>query len=125
VHTCSIKPLFANKPLLVVVNKTDVRPLEGLGPEEQALLQHMEDEARRISSGGEGGWHVLGVGWNNWGFLGVGGKGGRAGVLSTRRLLIPLLACCRPHIRQHTPGARNRQDTLSHGLGHVHLGAPI
>jgi nucleolar GTP-binding protein len=24
----SIKPLFANKPLLVVVNKTDVRPVE-------------------------------------------------------------------------------------------------
>jgi len=50
---CSIKPLFANKPLLVVVNKTDVRPLEGLSPQEQELLQQMEAEARRISSGGE------------------------------------------------------------------------
>lgn len=49
----SIKPLFANKPLLVVVNKTDVRPLSDLSPEETALLQEMEDEARRISSGGE------------------------------------------------------------------------
>jgi nucleolar GTP-binding protein len=27
----SIKPLFANKPLLVVVNKTDVRPIEVRG----------------------------------------------------------------------------------------------
>jgi nucleolar GTP-binding protein len=49
---CSIKPLFANKPLLIVVNKTDVRPVESLGPEEQQLLQQMETEARRISSGG-------------------------------------------------------------------------
>eukprot|EP00882_Tetradesmus_deserticola_P028687 GHRQ01031960.1.p1 GENE.GHRQ01031960.1~~GHRQ01031960.1.p1 ORF type:complete len:418 (+),score=228.16 GHRQ01031960.1:140-1393(+) len=48
----SIKPLFANKPLLVLVNKTDVRPLEALSPEETALLQGMGDEARRISSGG-------------------------------------------------------------------------
>jgi hypothetical protein len=39
----------------VVVNKTDVRPLDGLGPDELALLQHMEAEARRISSGGECG----------------------------------------------------------------------
>jgi nucleolar GTP-binding protein len=49
----SIKPLFANKPLLIVVNKTDVRPLSSLSPDEAALLDHMEAEARRISSGGE------------------------------------------------------------------------
>lgn len=49
----SIKPLFANKPLLIVVNKTDVRPLDDLAPAEAALLQDMEAEARRISSGGE------------------------------------------------------------------------
>lgn len=48
----SIKPLFANKPLLIVVNKTDVRPLSSLSPDEAALLEHMEAEARRISSGG-------------------------------------------------------------------------
>lgn len=50
----SIKPLFANKPLLVVVNKTDVRPLEALTPEEQALVQGMAEEAQRISNGGAG-----------------------------------------------------------------------
>lgn len=52
----SIKPLFANKPLLVVVNKTDARPLDCLRPDERALLDGMEAEARRISGGaGEGG----------------------------------------------------------------------
>jgi hypothetical protein len=50
----SIKPLFANKPLLIVVNKTDVRPVDSLTADEQQLLAHMEAEARRISSGGEG-----------------------------------------------------------------------
>jgi nucleolar GTP-binding protein len=50
----SIKPLFANKPLLIVVNKTDVRPLADLCPQEEALLQEMEAEAARISSGGSG-----------------------------------------------------------------------
>lgn len=49
----SIKPLFANKPLLIVVNKTDVRPIESLSADERKLLEDMESEARRISSGGE------------------------------------------------------------------------
>lgn len=34
----SIKPLFANKPLLVVANKTDVMPLEQLPPHKRALI---------------------------------------------------------------------------------------
>lgn len=50
---CSIKALFANKPVLIVVNKTDVRGLNELGPEETALLQGMEAEARRMSGAGE------------------------------------------------------------------------
>jgi nucleolar GTP-binding protein len=51
----SIKPLFANKPLLIVVNKLDVRPLEALSEAEQQLLAVMEAEAARISTGGVGG----------------------------------------------------------------------
>eukprot|EP00775_Hariotina_reticulata_P009918 gene9918-10075_t len=47
----SIKPLFANKPLLIVVNKLDVRPLESLSEAEQQLLAGMEAEAARISTG--------------------------------------------------------------------------
>ena len=35
----SIKPLFANKPLLVVLNKTDIIRLEELKPEQKALIQ--------------------------------------------------------------------------------------
>lgn len=50
----SIKPLFANKPLLIVVNKTDVRSIDSLSADERKLLEDMESEARRISSGGEG-----------------------------------------------------------------------
>ncbi|XP_046993099.1 nucleolar GTP-binding protein 1 [Schistocerca americana] len=40
----SIKPLFANKPLMVVLNKADVVRLEELPPEKQALLKPLEDE---------------------------------------------------------------------------------
>jgi len=32
----SIKPLFANKPIIVCVNKIDVRKIEELEPEKQA-----------------------------------------------------------------------------------------
>lgn len=35
----SIKPLFANKPLLVVLNKIDVTRLEELAPEQKELIQ--------------------------------------------------------------------------------------
>lgn len=48
----SIKPLFANKPVMIVVNKTDVRKLEELGEAEQQLVESMAAEARRISNGG-------------------------------------------------------------------------
>ena len=50
----SIKPLFAGKPLLVVANKVDVAPLEGLSEEDRAILDEMVREAARVSSGGAG-----------------------------------------------------------------------
>ena len=47
----SIKPLFAGKPLMVVVNKTDVAPVEGLPKEDRELLDVMAAEAARVSAG--------------------------------------------------------------------------
>lgn len=51
----SIKPLFANKPVLIVVNKVDATRLEDLGAEERAVLDEAASEAARISGGGLGG----------------------------------------------------------------------
>ena len=45
----AIKPLFANKPLLVVVNKTDVVALDALSAEDRATLDEMAAEAARAS----------------------------------------------------------------------------
>ena len=45
----SIKPLFANKPLLVVANKVDVTQLESLAPADKALIDEMVSEAARMS----------------------------------------------------------------------------
>lgn len=52
----SIKPLFANKPLLVVANKVDVTKLESLSPEDRGLLDEMVSEAARVS--GECRWSL-------------------------------------------------------------------
>ncbi|GAQ85610.1 Nucleolar GTP-binding protein [Klebsormidium nitens] len=41
----SIKPLFANKPLMIACNKTDLQPLETLPEEEKALIEEMRREA--------------------------------------------------------------------------------
>ena len=68
----SIKPLFANKPVLIVVNKTDVAPLEGLPDKEARLIREMAEEAARISSGSEWGGCLGGV------------RRGRGGVLEVR-----------------------------------------
>ena len=46
----SIKPLFANKPLVVAINKTDVRKLEDLKPADAALIDGMRDAARGPAS---------------------------------------------------------------------------
>lgn len=48
----SIKPLFSNKPVLIVANKTDARPLTSLNADEKAVLEEMATEAARIGSGG-------------------------------------------------------------------------
>ncbi|KAL4439792.1 hypothetical protein ABPG75_002793 [Micractinium tetrahymenae] len=48
----SIKPLFANKPVVIVANKTDVVQLEQLSAADRALVDEMATEARKISSGG-------------------------------------------------------------------------
>lgn len=47
----SIKPLFANKPVLIVCNKTDVRKYEDLPEEEQQVLEGMALEAERLGVG--------------------------------------------------------------------------
>ena len=51
----SIKPLFAGKPLLVVMNKIDATPLDSLSAADQALLNEMALEALKSSAGGEDG----------------------------------------------------------------------
>mmetsp|Transcript_26509 Transcript_26509/g.60907 ORF Transcript_26509/g.60907 Transcript_26509/m.60907 type:complete len:644 (-) Transcript_26509:62-1993(-) len=38
----SIKPLFQNRPLLIILNKTDLRKMEDLSEEEKSLLQSMK-----------------------------------------------------------------------------------
>ncbi|GLI62245.1 hypothetical protein VaNZ11_004840 [Volvox africanus] len=48
----SIKPLFANKPVLIVVNKIDARRMEDLADADRQLVDDMVTEARKISSGG-------------------------------------------------------------------------
>lgn len=54
-----IKPLFANKPLLVVLNKVDVVRPEELGDEKQDLLKAFDQE-------GEIRVYDLGVGNNSY-----------------------------------------------------------
>ncbi|CAL4949057.1 unnamed protein product [Urochloa decumbens] len=41
----SIKSLFMNKPLVIVCNKTDLQPLEGLSEEDMKLVMEMKAEA--------------------------------------------------------------------------------
>ncbi|MCO5581968.1 hypothetical protein L7F22_035857 [Adiantum nelumboides] len=48
----SIKPLFSNKPLLVVCNKVDLQPLETLGEEERKIIMEMKAEAARCAVAG-------------------------------------------------------------------------
>jgi len=39
----SIKPLFRNRPLLIILNKTDLRKVDSLSPEEKKLIDSMKD----------------------------------------------------------------------------------
>jgi len=48
----SIKPLFANKPILIVCNKIDTRSMEDLSPAELEIIEGMVSEAKRLSAGG-------------------------------------------------------------------------
>lgn len=51
----SIKSLFMNKPLLIVCNKIDLQPLEGLSEDDMKLVMEMKAEAIKtvIAQGGE------------------------------------------------------------------------
>ncbi|KAL6284313.1 hypothetical protein ACE6H2_015242 [Prunus campanulata] len=51
----SIKSLFMNKPLIIVCNKTDLQPLEGISEEDKKLVTEMKAEAMKtvIGQGGE------------------------------------------------------------------------
>ncbi|EXB93299.1 Nucleolar GTP-binding protein 1 [Morus notabilis] len=51
----SIKSLFMNKPLIIVCNKTDLQPLEGISEEDMKLVMEMKSEAMKtvIGQGGE------------------------------------------------------------------------
>ncbi|KAG2674921.1 hypothetical protein I3843_13G141600 [Carya illinoinensis] len=51
----SIKSLFMNKPLIIVCNKTDLQPLEGISEEDMKLVMEMKAEAMKtlIGQGGE------------------------------------------------------------------------
>lgn len=40
----SIKPLFKNKPLLVILNKTDAKPLDALTPEQRSHIETLKIE---------------------------------------------------------------------------------
>ena len=48
----SIKPLFSNKPLMVVANKTDAAPLASLSESDTATLKEMVSAAATASNGG-------------------------------------------------------------------------
>ncbi|TYI39904.1 hypothetical protein ES332_A02G127200v1 [Gossypium tomentosum] len=51
----SIKSLFMNKPLIIVCNKTDLQPLDGISEEDRKLVMEMKAEAMKIviGQGGE------------------------------------------------------------------------
>ncbi|KAJ4845058.1 hypothetical protein Tsubulata_015499 [Turnera subulata] len=51
----SIKSLFMNKPLIIVCNKTDLQPLEGIPDEDMKLVMQMKEEAMKtvLGQGGE------------------------------------------------------------------------
>ncbi|KAL2328804.1 hypothetical protein Fmac_022231 [Flemingia macrophylla] len=51
----SIKSLFMNKPLIIVCNKTDLQPLEGISEEDNKLVKEMQAEALKtlVGQGGE------------------------------------------------------------------------
>lgn len=53
----SIKPLFAGKPLMIVLNKIDATSMASLPQEDRAILQEMAVEALKTSSAGQAAIH--------------------------------------------------------------------
>lgn len=49
----SIKPLFANKPVLIVCNKTDQRKMEDLDADEMDILKKLAKDALELGSSGD------------------------------------------------------------------------
>ncbi|XP_062079077.1 nucleolar GTP-binding protein 1-like [Humulus lupulus] len=51
----SIKSLFMNKPLIIVCNKTDLQPLDGISEDDKKLVMEMKAEALKtvLGQGGE------------------------------------------------------------------------
>nr|MCL8600393.1 NOGCT domain-containing protein [Proteus mirabilis] len=47
----SIKSLFMNKPLIIVCNKTDLQPFDGLSEEDKKLVMEMKSEAMKSAVG--------------------------------------------------------------------------
>ncbi|TYJ04879.1 hypothetical protein E1A91_A12G124300v1 [Gossypium mustelinum] len=47
----SIKSLFMNKPLIIVCNKTDLQPLDGISEEDRKLVMEMKAEAMKTVIG--------------------------------------------------------------------------
>lgn len=48
----SVKPLFANKPVMIICNKTDARAMEDLSPDEMEIVKDLAKEAAELGSGG-------------------------------------------------------------------------
>lgn len=51
----SISPLFANKPVLIVMNKIDAKSVEDLSTEQREVLDKMASEAAKVSAGAAAG----------------------------------------------------------------------
>lgn len=56
----SVKPLFANKPVLIVCNKTDQKKMEDLDEKEMGILKKLAKDAMELGSGGNGSELALG-----------------------------------------------------------------
>merc|ERR1719409_2691972 len=63
----SIKPLFANKPLMVVCNKTDVQAMDSLPAESRKLLDEMKEAADLSGAGATAGMVVGSAGTDEGG----------------------------------------------------------
>lgn len=51
----SISPLFANKPVMIVMNKIDAKSVDDLSSEQREVLDKMANEAAKVSAGAAAG----------------------------------------------------------------------